>query len=125
MYDKPNEDDASLAMEMATINDNVEFMEDRLTSQAAAAEETRKKQRKRWQSSVYGGKFRKLPSRSSKNMDTLMRVIKAEMMEQYGEMGENGLESEEEGDLDSTNLTDDILGLNIKEDEVIENTFDQ
>lgn len=114
------EDDGSLAIEMASINDNVDYMEDRLTSQAIAAEESRKRDKKpRWQSSAYGGRFRKLTSRSSKSMDTLMKVIKAEIMEQNDGAGtDGGLDSEDDAEMEPTNLSDDILGLNIKEDEV-------
>lgn len=118
MYEKPQEEDASLALEMSTINDNVEYMEDRLTSQAVAADESKKQKKPRWRSS-YGGKFRKTISKSSRKMDTLMKVIKAEISEHQdiNDLEDRDL-SEEDGEMESTNLSDDILGLNIKEEEV-------
>lgn len=120
VFEKPSEDDANLALEMSTINDNVEYMEDRLTSQALAKEEDRKRTTKkpRWRSS-YGGKFRRSTTRAGKNIDTLMKAIKAEITEQLDGDGAGGAGlSDEDGEVDTGNLSDDILGLNIREDEV-------
>ncbi|XP_053374679.1 uncharacterized protein LOC123532869 [Mercenaria mercenaria] len=119
--DNAMEEDVSLVQELAPIHDNVEYMEDKLTSQAIALEEQRNLERKlklplsKKRTFQYGGKFRGL--KRSDDMNKLVKRIKEEITD--------ALEQEEinqyvDGDDDMADFTEDIFGLSIADIEVFD-----
>lgn len=112
------EEDVSLVQELAPIHDNVAYMEDKLTAQAIALEEQKSIDKKlraplsQKRVPQYGGKFR--GPKTPKDMNKMVLKIKQEMT--------NALEQEEINQFingaDSTDITEDIFGLNISENEV-------
>ncbi|XP_052807919.1 uncharacterized protein LOC128236834 [Mya arenaria] len=113
------DDDIALAEEMTQINENVEYMEHVVTSQAVAQEELARKRvgkaKARWKS-TYGGKFRHGQTKTERDLNKLMKVVKSELNEML-EGDSEAATGETYADVD---LTDDILGLNVNEDEIFD-----
>lgn len=103
--------------DIALVQDNVEYMEDRLTAQAIALEEEKIFSRKGKLSlsekriPQYGGKFRS--SRMSADVSQLVKTIKKEMADAFVQ-GSNYVDDEN----DTENFADEMFGLDIEHDEV-------
>ncbi|KAL4222871.1 hypothetical protein ACF0H5_018911 [Mactra antiquata] len=110
--------DVTMEEDIVSVQDSVEYMEDRLTAQAIALEEEKLMKRASLPMSEkrvpqYGGKFR--APRISTDLNRLVKTIKKEITDA---MGQETNEYEDENT--SEDLADDVYGLNINRNEIYE-----
>ncbi|XP_060552271.1 uncharacterized protein LOC132713639 isoform X3 [Ruditapes philippinarum] len=114
--------DVYLVQELAPLHDNVDYMEEKLISQAIAYEEQKHLERKpkvplsKKRPYQHGGRFRGLGNKG----DDINRLVKRIKEEITHAMEQEEINQYVDGDEDTVDFTEDIFGLDIASDEVFD-----